>query len=172
MPCFGDGSFCRLISALTVFSLLSAYCSAAKTEASFALGAAMRTLARHIRHQYSQNPAQPWLGRNPGRDPGRGVWSTAQLSELDQMNAGGGSQLQASLKPYFTSWPSTSVDSSSGPSYPWEGGAPTAGGSVNTENGNKLTAIHLLDWKGPRRHNARLHVVSQPPKQLRRHARQ
>lgn len=133
----------RLTSLVVITSLLMTMCGAATTDLSIALGSALRNYARRIHRQYSQTPAPPFLGPNPGRDPGRGVWSPAQLADLDRMN----DSYQASMHPLFNSRPPTSVSVMSGSSYPWEGTAPTAAGSLNTSNGNKITEIPLLDWK-------------------------
>lgn len=95
---------------------------------------------------FTETPRPIYKGTNPKREPKTrgGMWSPqalrdAELSKFKNLYA----STELPPPPQHT----LSVDADPGEAMPWEGSAPTAGGSVNSGNGNKLTAIPLVSWK-------------------------
>ena len=101
-------------------------------------------LARRPKGAFTQAPTRPFLGKRPGRDAkGRGGMWKADRRNRAEFHA----EIEravAQREPVFEQQAHTlAVSADPGSSYPWEGSV----GGVNTGNGNKLTSLHLLDWK-------------------------
>jgi hypothetical protein len=135
----------RLWRATAVFTALTTFLSATATGLA-AIGSDINAaLPRHI-PQFTHAPKAPFLGAKPSRDPkGRGgVWSQEALAGID---ANVHENLFAMTGGMFYLAHTLAVAAEPGSTYAWEASAPTASGSVNTGNGNKLTALNLLSWK-------------------------
>jgi len=107
------------------------------------VGDALRNIARMPQGHYTTAPGMPYLGKNPARDPhGRGGWWKTKSAK--PALSGGHHTVALSFQGMGHV---LSVAAEPGPAMPWEGSASTAGGSVNTGNGNVLTSLHLVGWK-------------------------
>jgi RHS repeat-associated protein len=100
-------------------------------------------ISRRPSGAFTQAPTRPFLGLKPGRDPhGRGgMWTAARRAAANQQAEMEG--LSADMGGALTGFHTLAVAAEPGSSLPWEGST----NGVNTGNGNKLTAIHLLDWR-------------------------
>jgi len=108
------------------------------------VGDAIRQYARQPHGHYTTAPGTPFLGQHPGRDPhGRGgIWKAWNAKTLKK--SGGHHTVALSYQaPEHT----LSVAAEPGPAFPWEGSASTESASINTGNGNVLTALNLVGWK-------------------------
>jgi RHS repeat-associated protein len=99
-----------------------------------------------ITAEYTESPTEVYVGSNPLRDPTHrgGLWTDAQIQEVQGPEM---SQMSASAVPMAAQVLHHPICLTSGTSEPWEGSQPAVGGSVNTQNGNKTTAINLFSWK-------------------------
>ncbi len=134
----------RSLAFFICFSLAYSMCALG---VSFGLRSLAETLAQlHFGRapQFSQRPTKPYLGAHPGKDEGRGLWSRARLEEV-KVDPG---YLLSASSAYYPPSHSLAVSPSPGSSYAWEGTSPAGkSGSVNTANGDRLTTLHLFDFK-------------------------
>ena len=108
-------------------------------------GDALAQISRRPQGAFTHAPYKAFLGSRPGRDPhGRGgMWSASRRAAVEEHAANERLYAWVPGDPVVPEQHSLAVSPDPGGSLPWEGSV----GGVNTGNGNKLTSLHLLDWK-------------------------
>lgn len=108
--------------------------------------AAIEQVARLPHGNYTVAPGSPFLGKHPGRDLGRGIWSKGALANAEESSL----NILTSIDPaaMYSGGHTLAVATAPGSSFPWEGSAGGLGGaSTNTSNGDRLVALKLVGWK-------------------------
>jgi YD repeat-containing protein len=100
---------------------------------------------------FTHSPTRPYLGAKPGRAPHTrgGLWSERmrRFADSSAEHRAEPPLMASASAGYAVATHTLAISADSGSSEPWEGSAPSASGSVNTGNGNKLTSLNLLSWK-------------------------
>jgi len=141
-------SLLRPISVLVCASMLFSTCFPAMVMASDSIRGLVIKIGRKPKGDYTDKPRAAFLGLHPGKWAHHrgGLWTDKQLAALAEAKANDEFSGETASTKFAHGQHLSSGSDSDGPSLPWEGGLPSASGTMNTSNGNNLTEIPLFSW--------------------------